>query len=54
MTSMHHKKTAPASVIQLAAAMAALGAYRGENTEAEHAKEAQRLGAEWSTTACAW
>ncbi len=37
-------KKDPATIIQLAAAMAALGAYSGENTEAEHAKEAQRLG----------
>jgi len=36
-------KKNPATVTQLAAAMAALGAYSGENTEAEHAKEAQRL-----------
>ncbi len=34
----------PASSIQLAAAMAALGAYSGDNTEAEHTKEAKRLG----------
>lgn len=37
-------KKDPATIIQLAAAMAALGAYSGENTEAEHAREAQRLG----------
>lgn len=37
-------KKDPATIIQLAAAMAALGAYSGENTEAEHAKEAERLG----------
>jgi len=37
-------KKDPATITQLAAAMAALGAYSGENTEAEHAKEAQRLG----------
>ena len=37
-------KTTPATVTQLAAAMAALGAYEGGNTEADHAKEAKRLG----------
>ena len=37
-------KTEPATVIQLAAAMAALDAYNGKNTEAEHEKEAERLG----------
>lgn len=36
----------PATVEQLAAAMAALGMYHGSNTEAEHAKEAARLGGE--------
>jgi hypothetical protein len=34
----------PASVKQVAAAMAALGAYTGNNTSAEHAAEAARLG----------
>lgn len=34
----------PASVKQVAAAMAALGAYPGNNTSAEHAAEAARLG----------
>lgn len=34
----------PASVKQVAAAMAALGAYTGSNTSAEHAAEAARLG----------
>lgn len=38
------QETPPATVIQLAAAMAALGAYSGENTEAEHAEEAERMG----------
>jgi hypothetical protein len=37
------KKTTPASVIQLAAAMTALGAYDGENRAAEHVAEARRL-----------
>lgn len=37
-------KKDPATIIQLASALAALGAYSGENTEAEHAKEAERLG----------
>lgn len=35
-----------ATVQQLAAAMAALGAYDGQNTPAEHAAEAARLGGE--------
>lgn len=35
---------APATVEQIAAAMAALGLYDGENTPAEHAAEAARLG----------
>ena len=34
----------PATVGQLAAAMAALGAYHGHNTDTEHAAEAKRLG----------
>ena len=38
------KHKTPASITQLAAAMAALGAYDGDNTEAEHATEAKRLG----------
>jgi hypothetical protein len=35
---------APATVEQVAAAMAALGLYDGENTPEEHAEEAARLG----------
>src|SRR5882757_5832752 len=35
---------APAAVEQIAAAMAALGLYDGEDTPAEHAEEAARLG----------
>jgi Family of unknown function (DUF6245) len=35
----------PATVEQLAAAMAALGVYNGDNTAAEHDAEATRLGA---------
>ena len=38
------KKETPSTITQLAAAMKALGAYAGENTEAEHEKEAKRLG----------
>ncbi len=34
----------PATVTQLATALAALGQYRGANSEAEHAQEAARLG----------
>ncbi len=33
------KKTTPATAIQLAAALAALGAYDGENRAAEHGVE---------------
>ncbi len=36
----------PATVTQLAAAMAALGHYDGINSDAEHAQEASRLGSE--------
>lgn len=35
---------APSTVKQLAAAMTALGKYAGENSDAEHAAEARRLG----------
>uniref|UniRef100_UPI003F49790C DUF6245 family protein n=1 Tax=Streptomyces sp. CA-136453 TaxID=3240050 RepID=UPI003F49790C len=35
---------APATVEQVAAAMAAMGLYSGENTAEEHAEEAARLG----------
>jgi len=38
------KEHTPASVTQVAAAMAALGAYTGNSTSAEHAAEAARLG----------
>jgi hypothetical protein len=34
----------PVSIFELAAALMALGAYRGINSEAEHAEEAERLG----------
>lgn len=44
MKSTMQKHKTPASIIQLAAAMTALGAYSGDNTEAEHTKEAKRLG----------
>jgi Family of unknown function (DUF6245) len=45
MKSTQRVKMTPATIRELAAAMKALGAYDGENTEAEHEKEAQRLGA---------
>lgn len=38
------RKNAPSTPTQLAAAMAALGMYEGENSEAEHRTEAKRLG----------
>jgi hypothetical protein len=44
MKSKARKKEIPATIIQLAAAMTALESYSGENTEAEHEKEARRLG----------
>jgi hypothetical protein len=44
MKKTHRVKMTPATIRELAAAMKALGAYDGENTEAEHEKEAQRLG----------
>lgn len=44
MSSKDRRKETPSSIIQLAAAMKALGAYNGDNTEAEHEKEAKRLG----------
>jgi hypothetical protein len=34
----------PATVTQLAGAIQALGAYKGENSDAEHAAEAKRVG----------
>ena len=37
---------APATVTQLAAALAALGQYAGTNSDTEHAREAARLGGE--------
>src|SRR6266496_6162958 len=40
----NREKETPSTVTQLASAMAALGMYTGENTEAEHAAEAKRLG----------
>jgi hypothetical protein len=38
------KKEDPSTVIQLAAAMQALGLYNGQNTEEEHQAEAARMG----------
>ncbi len=40
----NRKKETPSTVTQLASAMAALGMYTGENSEAEHTAEAKRLG----------
>jgi hypothetical protein len=42
--SNDRRKKTPSTVIQLAAAMQALGLYDGENTEAAHQAEADRLG----------
>lgn len=44
MKKQQGKKEEPATVIQLAAAMQALGLYNGQNTEAEHQAEAARMG----------
>jgi len=41
-------KDEPSSVMQLAAALGALGLYSGSNTPAEHAAEALRLGGQGS------
>ncbi len=40
------KKEEPSTVIQLAAAMQALGLYNGQNIEEEHQAEAARIGGE--------
>jgi hypothetical protein len=45
MKNKNRVKVNPATIIELAAAMKSLGAYDGENTEAEHEEEAKRLGA---------
>jgi hypothetical protein len=44
MKPTDQKKDTPSPVTQLAAAMKALGAYNGDNTQAEHEAEAKRLG----------
>jgi Family of unknown function (DUF6245) len=44
MQMKNQKKETPSTVTQLANAMAALGMYAGENSEAEHTAEAKRLG----------
>ncbi|MFE9254124.1 DUF6245 family protein [Streptomyces sp. NPDC006879] len=44
MSEQMGRGEAPATVEQVAAAMAALGLYDGENTPSEHAEEAARLG----------
>jgi len=40
----NRREDKPSTVKQLAAAMTALGKYTGENSDAEHAAEAKRLG----------
>lgn len=42
----NQRKDTPSTITQLASAMAALGMYGGENSEAEHKAEAKRLGGE--------
>ena len=44
MNKYKDRKETPSTVIQLAAAMQALGLYNGQNTEAEHRAEASRIG----------
>ena len=44
MNKYKDRKETPSTVIQLAAAMQALGLYNGQNTEAEHRAEAARIG----------
>ncbi len=44
MKKYQDKKETPSTVIQLAAAMQALGLYSGQNTEAEHQAEAAQIG----------
>ena len=46
MKKYERKKEEPSTVIQLAAAMQALGLYNGQNTEEEHQAEAARIGGE--------
>jgi len=44
MQSKHRVKMTPATLKELAAAMQALGAYDGSNTDAEHEEQAKKLG----------
>jgi len=46
MKKRNDRKETASTVVQLVAAMQALGHYQGENTEAEHQAEAARLGGE--------
>ena len=46
MKKRKDRKETPSTVVQLAAAMQALGLYSGQNTEMEHRAEAARLGGE--------
>ena len=46
MKKYEGKKEEPSTVIQLAAAMQALGLYNGQNTEEEHQAEAAQMGGE--------
>src|SRR3954464_6154797 len=45
MKSTQRVKMRPATLRELAAAMQALGAYDGKNTDAEHEEQATQLGA---------
>ena len=40
----NRRKDTPSTIAQLASAMAALGMYAGENSDAKHRAEAKRLG----------
>jgi len=44
MKTRQRVKMTPATLRELAAAMQALGAYDGENTDAEHEEQASQLG----------
>lgn len=46
MKTYKGEKKEPSTVIQLAAAMQALGLYNGQNTEEEHQTEARQMGGE--------
>mgnify|MGYP000454029139 CR=1 FL=1 len=46
MKNYKRKKETPSTTLQIVKAMQALDLYNGENTEAEHRAEADRLGSD--------